>query len=733
MSKTAMAILAGLVAGAIGAYWLTDNSADVASSQFGLAEVGNEVAEQQPATKNTPPAPALEGNSAPVPSDENLAQTAPAQTPSAPAATQPPAGSQASDVDETALRYFARQGDTKRLQAEIARLRALYPDWTPPADPLAVPPQTDAQLDQMWQLYSQGKYAELRKTIADRRIREPNWQPPQDLLDRLAVAEARERLINASNLKQFETVVRVAADTPSLLTCSEVDVLWRVAEAFAMTSRSDRARDAYLYVLKNCENPAERLATVQKALPLLPRDLLDQLLATEKPGPDDAGEFAAIRADLVRESVAAGGADPPATVPEADVTTLESLAQRDGLAADARLLGWYYLRHEDAARAEKWFSTARRTEDTAETSQGLALALLELNRPAEAEDALYKWRDASDTVRTVYFAAVAELLALQPPPSLEPMVLQRIVSAVAAAKNATGAQQLGWYAHAFGQEETAGQWFSAALGWKPDDEASAYGLAVVRMALGDKKGVTEIQRQWADRSERIATMTGPQVKTAAVPFANGPKRQTTEVRDGPSDAVSGEAAPASTTGSDSGDAARQPNRRGCSKTDLYSPATGEAALTRGWCLMELNRPSEAVVAFEAAFQGGRGAVQRDAAWGQTLAYVRLGLADEAAVAAARMPQTHERTLDLEASILSLRATGFFEKKRYAETILALDQRARIAPERLDLMTMRGYAYLALRRINEARQIFQALAAAGDPQGQRGLGAVRATIDPTPQD
>ncbi|MEW6631005.1 MAG: cellulose synthase, partial [Pseudomonadota bacterium] len=50
----------------------------------------------------------------------------------APAPTPPPASS-SQNVDETALRYFAAKGDTKRLNAEIARLKALYPDWTPPA------------------------------------------------------------------------------------------------------------------------------------------------------------------------------------------------------------------------------------------------------------------------------------------------------------------------------------------------------------------------------------------------------------------------------------------------------------------------------------------------------------------------------------------------------------------------------------------------------------------------
>ena len=73
--------------------------------------------------------------------------------------------------------------------------------------------------------------AEVRKAIAERQAADPAWQPPADLLERLSVAEARLRLINASDLKQYETVVRIGAQTTSLLTCSEVDVLWRVAEA----------------------------------------------------------------------------------------------------------------------------------------------------------------------------------------------------------------------------------------------------------------------------------------------------------------------------------------------------------------------------------------------------------------------------------------------------------------------------------------------------------------------
>jgi hypothetical protein len=183
-------------------------------------------------------------------------EPAPAQNGNAPAPAAP-------KVDETALRYFARQGDSRRLQAEIARLRALYPGWTPPANPAALPAQGDPKLDAMWKLYADRKYAQVRKAMADRQRDEPSWSPPADLLKLLTVAEARETLVNASNLKQFETVIRIASQNPSLLICDDVDVLWRVAEAFAETERLQRAQDAYLYILKNCNDPHERLATVK--------------------------------------------------------------------------------------------------------------------------------------------------------------------------------------------------------------------------------------------------------------------------------------------------------------------------------------------------------------------------------------------------------------------------------------------------------------------------------------
>src|SRR5690606_27882681 len=102
----------------------------------------------------------------------------PAQLAQAPGEAQSQPTQQPQEVDESALRYFARQGDRRRLEAEIARLRALYPNWTPPADPLAAPVNNDDQIEAVWQLYSEGRLPEAREAIAARQQREPNWQPP---------------------------------------------------------------------------------------------------------------------------------------------------------------------------------------------------------------------------------------------------------------------------------------------------------------------------------------------------------------------------------------------------------------------------------------------------------------------------------------------------------------------------------------------------------------------------
>lgn len=681
--------------------------------------------------------------------------------PAAQSQTRPAAqaSTAAPQVDESALRYFAARGDTARLQAEISRLRALYPNWTPPADPLAARPTTDPQLENMWALYAQARYADVRKAISDRQAAEPSWQPPADLLDRLKLAEARSRLAAASDAKTYDEVIRIAAENPTLLTCSEVDVLWRLAEAFAATDRKPRARDAYLYVLSNCENPPERLATVQKASELLSPDMIEELLSKERTGPDGQPEFESLRDDLARRLVGEGNTDPKLVVADKYLTRLERLAETDELASDALLLGWYYYRRDNLGGAERSFRKAFTKEETASAAEGLALTLTRQNSPLEAENVLYKWRDTSPGSKAAYMAAVANLLALDPPPILQEEVLARMAPVVIEAKDAAAAQQFGWYARYMRQPATAAQWFAAALTWKPDDEPSAYGLVLSRNDLGDRAGVSAIQRAWAGRSDRIANLgeddrrrlqgqdylsqlTPPQPQTRQysaqqsqqmqapqypvpqqiqpqqqAPYQQAYVRQPEPVAQAYRPAPVERAAPRVARAAP---ARTAPVHRGCASTVDPRQLSPDQALSRGWCLMDLNRPLEAAQAFDVATMASSQAARSDAAYGKSLAYLRVGLTDKAAAAATLAPQNNTRAVELQASILADRAVTSFKSARYREALIALDQRAQIVPEQTDLMSLRGYALMNIGRQAEAMRIFQALADLGNKDGLRAI-------------
>src|SRR5215217_9656038 len=90
----------------------------------------------------------------------------PAESPT----STPPANGSQPQVDESALRYFASQGDTRRVNAEIARLRALYPNWTPPSDLSqlsgAAAAAPDPLIERLWNLYREDRIAEVRAAIA---------------------------------------------------------------------------------------------------------------------------------------------------------------------------------------------------------------------------------------------------------------------------------------------------------------------------------------------------------------------------------------------------------------------------------------------------------------------------------------------------------------------------------------------------------------------------------------
>ena len=73
--------------------------------------------------------------------------------------TEEPKASTLSEVDETALRYYAQTRDLKRLGAELRRLKTLYPDWDAPEDLFDAP--TNISEQPLWDIFGSGDQATI--------------------------------------------------------------------------------------------------------------------------------------------------------------------------------------------------------------------------------------------------------------------------------------------------------------------------------------------------------------------------------------------------------------------------------------------------------------------------------------------------------------------------------------------------------------------------------------------
>ena len=143
--------------------------------------------------------------------------------------------------------------------------------------------------------------------------------------------------------------------------------------------------------------------------------------------------------------------------------------------------------------------------------------------------------------------------------------------------------------------------------------------------------------------------------------------------------------------------------------------------------MDMERPMEAARAFETALGSSSAKNREEAAYGQSLAYLRMGLTSKAAVAAAEEPLSSERQLNLQVQILTKRAIAAYQGGHYQDALLILNQRSQLAPEETGLMVIRGYAYYNLGRYFDAQKVFEALAEMGNRKGMEGIALVRGQL------
>ncbi|WP_299815921.1 tetratricopeptide repeat protein [uncultured Roseibium sp.] len=398
-------------------------------------------------------------------------------------------------VDESALRYYAHNGEIGRVSAEINRLKSLHPDWEPPED-IFDSNKTVVNEQPLWDLFAAGKSQELYAKIREFIKLYPGYAPSGELRRQIMNAEARKTVLSASEVGNYADVVKTVAKNPTLLVCQEMDMIWRTAEALYKTGREAEAFAAYQYILANCSNPDERVATVQKAAETLPRQAVEKLITFGRAGIDGQSEFNDIFLNIVRGEVGKAAADEMLLVERADLEALTRSAKLQQNPGDAELLGWYYYSRQDYEQAAEWFNASLKLRPSVKAIEGIVISLKGAGAYEEAENLAYENRRKDPLILKAYLEVMSIQILDNLDRELDFKRLSRFANSIEEAESANGAQVLGWHFYELYDFDEAETWFDKSMKFHPN-EAAVVGLILVAQRNKQTKRQNQLIADWS--------------------------------------------------------------------------------------------------------------------------------------------------------------------------------------------------------------------------------------------
>ena len=421
-----------------------------------------------------------------------------------------PKSAPAEAVDDGALRYYAQQGQTGRVAAELRRLQALNPGYRQPEDLYSPATDQGGPEDQpLWDLFGANKLEELKAAIAARMADDPGWQPPGDLRAKIRHKEARARAIALGTDQDWKKLMRLAKEDPDLTDAGDVELMWTLAEGYARSKQTTEAVAIYTNLLANNSKPEERLATLQKSMSALRMVEVETLYEMGRKGADGVNEFDVIKIDLTRARISAFLHDERKdNVAAGDVQKFADFAKTADDPNQPGLVAWYRYKRQEFAEALDWFKFALEKGGDAKIAHGLAHSLRQLRKFREAEEVSYAWREY-DISNSLLFVDLLEMdLTKEIPPYVEDARLDRYGKVSAEQASGEGAQALAWYAYNSCQYHTALEWFKRANAWLPK-EATAYGLALTYRRLGDRKNFVETVNRYDGLFPKVVALIFP--------------------------------------------------------------------------------------------------------------------------------------------------------------------------------------------------------------------------------
>jgi hypothetical protein len=410
--------------------------------------------------------------------------------------------------DDSAVRYYASRNETQRMNAEIERLKRLYPGWQPSKDPYDAAPTGVEDETDLWNLFTADKMDELDAAIEARKTAEHGWQPSADLAQKIRRKTARLKIEDYLKQGRWLDIVDYVHNGDATAD-ADVDILWAVAEAFAHTKQTAEAQRIYKSILTANKVPAERLATIQKAMGNMRMADVEPLIAMGSPSAGGPNEFAPIQLDVTRARVSAYlHNERDQDVPEADLRAFGEFARASADPNQAGLMGWYAYGHKDYRNALEWFKLSLTHGGGAMVAHGLAHSLRALGYPREVEEVAYAWREPLINNAVLFIDILETDLTREVPPYIEPERLARYADETLKLASGEGAQALAWYSYNSCQFDIALAWFERANAWAPK-EATAYGYALTLRRLHRRKEFFEVVNRYDGLFPKVVSLVFP--------------------------------------------------------------------------------------------------------------------------------------------------------------------------------------------------------------------------------
>ena len=240
----------------------------------------------------------------------------------------------------------------------------------------------------LWRLYKNKKYEVLQAEIIRIRSIFPNWRPPKKLFNFLLQRKISQKINKAIKENDAAMLIYMAELHPDIFTCMHIDWAWALADARASLQQTPSLILGLNRLIPDCDEK-DRLATLYKARYWLDTDQWEMLVEREALAHRTSQseiEFQKLRYNHQSgKLLTAYQANDPIAFRTLFLQFADEI-ERSRDVDTALLGGWHYYNAQETAVAERWFAKALAWDPKQHDAlRGLSLSAMRDNRLKDAQ------------------------------------------------------------------------------------------------------------------------------------------------------------------------------------------------------------------------------------------------------------------------------------------------------------------------------------------------------------